>query len=176
MFGLERLHAIPTILVRDYKRTRCTLELAIEPKGDELYGIPVANIPNKEIYLPGKSQQSQAFLAKFSSDLTSALSDEINVGSFELFQSERLFLGEVAYETQNNQLKIISINELKGDDKPADVKADETLLSGKLPFTVSYVIPGDGEPYVEIYILTLHPEVRVKLGELIKQKIEDSLK
>ena len=171
MFGLEKLLSVPQIIVRDYQPKRVTLELSFAPKEGTICGIPVDDIPNAGIYLPANTAKSQAFLATLLDKWTTV--PEIK-GIFDgaVFQErERLYLGEITYETIGDELKIISIEEIHREDRIEDVKSEETFPSGKLPFEVDYVIPAEGDPYVEICVLTLHPEMRLKLGKLIEERI-----
>lgn len=174
MFGLERITAKAPIVVRDYKPNRLALTIGFNSDANEIVGIPKAEIPNEEIWLPGNTAKTQAFLSTFLGKLGEIPGAAELASSISIHKEEKLFLGEVSYETSDGNLKILSIQEIKSKDEPDDIKAEETLSSGKLPFKVSYIVPSNGDPFVEIYVLTLHPEMRVNIGNLIQEKILES--
>lgn len=172
MFGLEKIGIVPKIVVRDYKPNRISITIGFNSKADAILGIQKSDIPEQDIWLPHNTLKSQAFLTAFLSKLGEIPEAAELASSISMHKEEELFFGEVLYETIENELKISSIEELKLEFEPNDLKAEETLPHGRLPFKISYIVPNTGEPFVEIYVLTLHPEMRVKLGELIRLKIE----
>lgn len=170
MFGLEKLTIIPKIIVRNYIPKRTSLTLSFIPKPEPSEG-PKLSVG--EIWLPENRIQSMAFLSNFMTRLSEI--PELNAGVMSMLQHEVLFRGDVRYETNDGVLKIVSIEESHRKDDPADVRTENTLESGALPFTVSYVNSSKGESYVEIYVLTTHPEIRVDLGNLIHEKINAAI-
>lgn len=173
MFGLERIGITPKIAVRDYKPNRVSITLSFKSEANEIIGIPRVDIPEQDIWTPGNIVKSQTFLTAFLNRLDEIPEARELASSISIHKEEKLFFGEVSYETVENELKITSIEELKSELEPNDLKAEDTLPNGKLFFKVSYIIPNIGEPFVEIYVLTLHPEMRVKLGEFLRLKLEE---